>query len=184
MNKPSNFMALDCATTNTGLAVFYDGELVDYGKLYFEGDTQHEKCASAAILIYGYLTDRKVDAIVIESSFVSFNPNVATNLAMSHGAVIGAAALTGVDAIGSVGPLQWQSGIGNPQLTPKEKSDIMATYQGKTTSWYKAQGRKVRKERTISIVNDYFGIDTRDNDVADAIGIGLYVLSHAEKVKW
>lgn len=180
----TRFLALDCATTNTGFALYHNGTPVKYGKLFFEGNTEHEKALTAGQVMYSFLKESPVSIIVMESSFLGINPAVATNLAMSHGAVIGAAALAGVTTVASVVPIQWQMGIGNPRLTQEDKRAIMREYPGKSAAWYKKAGTIARKERTIKIVKDRLGIDTRDNDVADALGIGLFVSENPERVRW
>ena len=180
----NRFLALDCATANSGFALFQDGKPVTHGKLFFEGKTEYDRAMNAAQIMHAFLMKWKVPVIVMESSFLGINPNVATNLAISHGAVMGAAALSGVTSIASVVPIQWQMGIANPRLTQEEKRAIMNEYPGKSAAWYKKAGAVARKERTIQIVKDSLGIDTRDNDVADALGIGLFVTQQPEKVKW
>jgi hypothetical protein len=180
----TRFLALDCATTNTGFALFHKGALINYGKLYFEGSTEYEKALYAGAVMNAFLQEAPVSIIILESSYLGINPNVASNLAMSQGAVIGAAGLAGVSAVASVVPIQWQRGIGNPLLTKDEKRAIMEEYPGKSAAWYKTFGKKVRKLRTIEIVNDKFDINVRDNDVADAIGLGLFVSENEDKVKW
>jgi Holliday junction resolvasome RuvABC endonuclease subunit len=180
----TRFLALDCATTNSGFALFHDGKPINYGKFKFEGDSEHERAMTAAAVMYGYLKENPVPVIVIESSFFGVNPSIATNLAMSHGAVIGGAALAGVTSVASVVPIQWQTGIGNHRLTKDEKRAIMNEYPGKTASWYKKASNIIRKERTIKIVKDTYNIDVRDNDVADALGIGLFVSKNPEGVRW
>lgn len=184
MNKIKRFLALDCATTNTGFALFDNNKLITFGKLYFDGDSEYQKALSAAQIMHAFLMEWKAPVLILESSFFGPNPNIATNLAVSHGAVIGAAALSGVTSIASVVPIQWQTGIGNPRLTREEKHAIITEYPGKSSSWYKKAGVVLRKERTIKIVKDSLDVDTRDNDVADAVGIGLFVTRFPEKVKW
>lgn len=180
----NRFLALDCATTNSGFALFQDNKPITHGKLFFEGDTEYDKAMYASQTMHAFLMEWKVPVIVMESSFLGINPSVATNLAISHGAVIGAAALSGVTSIASVVPIQWQMGIGNPRLTQEEKRAIMKEYPGKSAAWYKKAGAVARKERTIKIVKDSLGVSTRDYDVADALGIGLFVTKFPEKVKW
>lgn len=180
----NKFLALDCATTNSGFALFDNGNLIKYGKLFFAGDTEHEKALNAGKIIHLFLKEYPVPLLIMESSFFGINPKIATNLAMSHGAVIGAAGLVGVEQVASVVPIQWQSGIGNPKLTPDDKRVILEEYPNKSPSWYKKTGNLVRKERTIKIVNNRFNIKVDDNDVADAIGIGMFVLDNPEKVRW
>lgn len=180
----TRFLALDCATTNTGFALFQNGVPVNWGKLMFDGNTQYEKVISAADIMYSFLEMYPTSTIIIESSFFGSNPHVATNLAMSQGAALAGAALGGVTHIASVVPSQWQRGIGNGLLTRDEKSAIMKEYPGKSASWYKTRGRLLRKQRTVDIVNNRFNCDVRDYDVADAVGIGLFATEHQDKVTW
>ena len=184
MNDFKRFVAFDCATTNTGFAVFDDHELVLYGKLYFDGNTEYEKVSSAAPQVYALLNKYPCPTAIIESSFFGTNPKIATNLAMSHGALLAGCVLAGVENVGSVVPSQWQRGIGNALLTRDEKAAIMKEYPGKSATWYKTVSRNLRKDRTIRIVNDRFNISVGDNDVADAVGIGLYVLQNPGGVSW
>lgn len=184
MRNPSSFIAVDCATNNAGIAIMVDGKLKSHGKLFFEGDSRQEKAAIAAKVVRGFLKDHEVDAMVIESSYMGVNPVVAINLAMSQGAVIAAAALSGVKHVATVMPIHWQTAIGNPRLTREDKDAIVEVYPGKSASWYKAAGGKIRKARTMQIVNDRFGTDIDDNDVADAVGIAMYAYDNPERIEW
>jgi Holliday junction resolvasome RuvABC endonuclease subunit len=183
-NDLSRFLALDCATTNTGFALFHNEVPVKYGKLHFDGHAEYDKVISAAQTMYAFVKEFPVSTIVIESSFFGTNPKVATNLALSQGAALAGASLAGVTHIGSVVPSQWQRGIGNALLTREEKAAIMKEFPKKSASWYKTFGRTLRKTRTVDIVNDRFDLAVGDYDVADAVGIGLYVSINPEGVSW
>lgn len=180
----TRFLTLDCATTNSGFAVFHNGKPITHGKLLFEGNTEYEKVISASEVMYSFVKEFPVSIIIIESSFFGINPKVATNLALSQGAALAGASLAGVTHIGSVVPSQWQRGIGNALLTREEKDAIMREYPKKSVSWYKQHGKTLRKQRTVDIVNNNFNLGVRDYDVADAVGIGLYVTKNPEGVKW
>ena len=62
------------------------------------------------------------------------------------------------------------------------KSAIKKKNPGKSNSWYKSQEREKRKNKTIFTVNNEFDINIDDNDIADACGIGIYVLKNWAKV--
>ena len=79
---------------------------------------------------------------------------------MSHGALVASAALTGVNQISSVSPMQWQNWIGNKRLTLAEKEEIKNRFPNKTASWYKSQERQFRKQRTIRYVNEKFNLQS------------------------
>jgi hypothetical protein len=97
---------------------------------------------------------------------------------MSHGAIVSAASLTGVDNIASVSPMEWQNWSGNKRLTVAEKESIRNATPGKTNSWYKSAERQFRKQKTIRFVNVRYDINVDDDDVADAIAIGSWAISN------
>jgi hypothetical protein len=80
-----------------------------------------------------------------------------------------------------VSPLIWQRFIGNPQLTAAEKATLRKSNPKRSKSWYTAQGRQLRKQRTIDILNKQYSIKVDDDDVADAIGVGAYAYKELTK---
>ncbi len=51
-----------------------------------------------------------------------------------------------------------------------------------SAAWYKAKERSIRKERTIDIVSFKYNVNITDNDVADAVGIGMFAIDNWDKV--
>ena len=51
----------------------------------------------------------------------------------------------------------------------------------KSESWYKTQEREMRKEKTIRFINLQYDKDIKDNDVADACGIGYWAINNLVK---
>jgi hypothetical protein len=90
--------------------------------------------------------------------------------------------MSGVKKIKSINPISWQTFIGNGRLTAAEKQVIRSDNPGKSDSWYKAQEREFRKQRTIKFANTYYDRKIEDNDVADAVGIGHYALNNWGKL--
>jgi hypothetical protein len=81
----------------------------------------------------------------------------------------------------TVTPVAWQSYLGNPNLKPAERAAIKKANPGKSESWYKSEGRRMRKQRTLDIVRARFGPDLiHDNsdNASDAIGVAWYALNH------
>jgi Holliday junction resolvasome RuvABC endonuclease subunit len=179
---PQNFCAIDASTNSMAFAYFYNQKLQQYGKIKFSGDSIYNKLGDTAQKVQSFFIALPVENILIEKTIFANSPLVAANLALSQGALIGAAKLGGVKNVYGVTPMSWQSYIGTRLLTKEEKEEIRIKSPGKSNSWYKSQEREQRKQKTISTVNNYFGIKVEDNDVADACGIGIFALSNWAKV--
>jgi hypothetical protein len=176
-----DFVAIDSSTTSLAFAHFDDRHLVRWGIIKFSGQGIYEKVPDIAVkvgLLFGIL---ETDRIVIESTFFSVNPKVTTDLALAQGAILGA---SGVKFIAGCPPIVWQKHIGNNPFTKMEKASLAKDNPGKSRSWYKAQPRKLRKQRTIRIVNKAYGLNIDDDNVADAIGLGIYAEDNWSRLEW
>jgi len=182
MNAPDNFCCIDASTGSMAFALFVNHKLESYGKIVFSGETIYEKIGDTAQKVKSFFSVYDTKIIVIEKTIFANSPLVAANLALSQGALIGAAKLGGVQEFYGVTPVAWQSFIGTRLLTVDEKSVIRKKTPGKSNSWYKTQEREKRKNKTIFTVNNEFNIDLDDNDVADACGIGMFSLKNWTKV--
>jgi hypothetical protein len=185
MNKssfPKSFCSVDASTASIAFSFFIEGELGQYGKLSFSGSGIYEKIADAARKTQSIFNVIPTECMVIEKTIFANSPQVAANLALSQGALIAGATMSGVKSIYSVAPISWQSYIGNPLIKKDEKEFIRSSNPGKSAAWYKAKEREIRKNRTIDIVNNKYSIQVLDNDVADAIGIGMFSLDNWHKI--
>lgn len=182
ISAPKSFCAIDASTQSMAFAYFVDNKLNSYGKINFSGNLIYDKIGDTAHKVSAFFKEYPVDNILIEKTIFANSPQVAANLALSQGALIGAAKLGGVKKVYGVTPIAWQSFIGTRLLTSDEKSILRKKNPGKSNSWYKAQEREKRKQKTIFTVNNEFDIDLSDNDVADACGIGMYALKNWAKV--
>lgn len=182
LDAPNNFCSIDASTNSMAFAYFINRELKSYGKIVFSGDKIYEKLGDTAQKVRSFFLACPTEIILIEKTIFANSPLVAANLALSQGALIGAAKLGGVNKVYGVTPIAWQSYIGTRLLTTDEKSAIRKKNPGKSNSWYKNQEREKRKNKTIFTVNNEFDINISDNDVADACGIGMYALKNWIKV--
>jgi Holliday junction resolvasome RuvABC endonuclease subunit len=179
---PESFCAVDASTNNLAFAFFRGNELKKYGKIRFFGDDIYEKLGDTAHKTMAFFDLVKTKNMVIEKTIFANSPQVAANLALSQGALIGGAKLGGVDNVFGVAPMSWQSYVGTRLLTVQEKKEIRDHTPNRSASWYKAQEREQRKQKTISTVNKRFNISLDDNDIADACGIGMFALDNWTKV--
>ena len=181
VEKPKNICAIDASTNSLAFGFFVDGNLHSYGKIRFTGNNTYEKVGDAARKTKALFEKLDVDAIIIEQTIYANSPKTAANLALSQGAMLGAARIAGVKVIGSTSPMVWQNWIGNKRLSNEEKLDIVGQNPGKSKSWLKSQERALRKSRTIKYVNIQFDIHVDDDDVADAIAIGHWANHNWDK---
>jgi hypothetical protein len=180
---PASFCAIDASTNSLAFAIFKDGNLDSVGKINFRGNSTYEKINDAArktqafFALYG-----DVSVVVIEHTVFINSPKTAADLALVQGSLLGAMSMSGVKKIKSINPISWQTFIGNGRLTAAEKQVIRSDNPGKSDSWYKAQEREFRKQRTIKFANTYYDRNITDNDVSDAVGIGHYALNNWGKL--
>ena len=179
---PESFCSVDASTASIAFAFFVNNELEKYGKMLFSGSGIYEKIADTARKTQSIFESIPTGCMVIEKTIFANSPMVAANLALSQGALIAGATMSGVNQVHSVAPISWQSYIGNPLIKKEEKDFIKNQNPGKSAAWYKAKERDIRKNRTIDIVNKKYSINVTDNDVADAIGIGMFSLENWDKV--
>lgn len=180
--RPSSFCAVDASTNSLAFAFFEDEELKKYGKIRFLGSSIYDKLGDTVHKTMALFHALPTESMIIEKTIFANSAQVAANLALSQGALIGGAKIGGVRNVYGVAPMSWQSYIGTRLLTTDEKQKIRQSYPDRSNSWYKSQEREQRKQKTISTVNKRFGIRLDDNDIADACGIGMFVIENWDKV--
>jgi Holliday junction resolvasome RuvABC endonuclease subunit len=177
--QPKRICAIDASTNSLAYAIFENKNLVEIGKINFEGNDIYAKVGDAAKKTKAYFeTVMKAEAIVIEHTVFMNSPKTAADLALVQGALLGAAAMCGIDVVGKVSPITWQNYLGNKKLTKEEQLLIRLKNPGKSESWYKTYERQFRKERTIKLIEVIYDRIINDNDVADACGIGHWSINN------
>jgi Holliday junction resolvasome RuvABC endonuclease subunit len=179
--KPKTICAIDASTNSLAFAVFVDEELAQYGKIRFTGNSTYQKVGDAARKTRALFEKLSIDAIIIEQTIYANSPKTAAALALSQGALLGAARIAGVKTVGSTSPMVWQNYIGNKRLSAEEKKKILDSNPGKSKSWIKAHERSIRKSRTIRFVNVQYDLSVGDDDIADAIAIGHWAIRNWDK---
>lgn len=179
---PQSFCAIDASTNSLAFAFFKNKELIQYGKIRFTGSTIYDKLGDTVHKTMGLFQALPAESMVIEKTIFANSAQVAANLALSQGALIGGAKIGGVRNVYGVAPMSWQSYIGTRLLTTDEKQKIRQATPNRSNSWYKSQEREQRKQKTIATVNKRFNTKIDDNDIADACGIGMFVVDNWERV--
>lgn len=182
LSFPNSFCAIDASTNSLAFAFFKNGELEKYGKIRFLGSTIYDKLGDTVHKTMSLFEALPTDNMIIEKTIFANSPQVAANLALSQGALIGGAKIGGVRNVYGVAPMSWQSYIGTRLLTTDEKQKIRQSNPSRSNSWYKSKEREQRKQKTISTVNNRFNIKLDDNDIADSCGIGMFALENWERI--
>lgn len=172
---PQRILTVDSSTSSIAFAVFDRGSLVSYGKINLVGADVYLKAGNCCGKFYALIKKIKPDAVVVESPIYSNSPKTAMHLALVQGALYGSSYMAGVRVFRAISPIQWQNYVGTRLLTSEEKSAIEKNFPNKSKSWYKTKQRQVRKNKTITSVNNKFGIKVSDDDIADAIALGWFV---------
>jgi hypothetical protein len=180
--SPNSFCAIDASTNSLAFALFINQDLSKYGKIKFTGHSIYEKLGDTCHKTKAFFEAVNTENIIIEKTIFANSAQVAANLALSQGALIGAAQLAGVKNVYGIAPIAWQSYIGTRLLTTDEKKKIRDKNPERSNSWYKAQEREQRKRKTINTINHKFDINVDDNDVADACGIGMFAIDNWARV--
>lgn len=179
----SRFCSIDANSTSIAFAIWLNDDLESCGKISWGGKTNYEKVAAASRTVKDFFTHYgEIDTVVIEQTAFLNSPKTLSDLAMVHGAIIGAISLTNDIAVKSVPPVAWQTFIKNGRLTTPEKQIIRNEFPGKSDAWYKNKEREFRKQRTINFINKRYNKQITDNDIADAIGVGHYAIFNWEKL--
>lgn len=174
ITKSKSIVGMDLSTNSIAYAKFVDGKPVTCGEIKIVGANIYEKINDArkktqALFNIGVL---EADFICVEKAVFVNNMSVVIKLANVFGAVMSVLLQNGAQVVEKT-PLDWQRSIGNPTLTKFEKAAIMKKTPGKTKSWYSTEARKIRKQRTLDIAQQYFKIGDNSDNVGDAVGISL-----------
>lgn len=145
-----------------------------WGKMHIDGDDVYERCGNINRYLYGIMKALDPEHVSFESVVYVNNRKVVIQLAKVVGAMIGVAHATG-RGCSEVPPVTWMNYIDNPTRDTAEiKKEIREDHPGKSKNWYKNESRRRRKQRTIQWVDDTYGVELDDDDIADAFGVAHY----------
>lgn len=176
--KMARLCSIDASTNSLAYAIFDGTSLESYGKVTFPGLSTFEKISTVSEKVVGELVTKNIKVAIMERAVFMNSPKTMSELSMVQGAIMAALYSAGVRKCFGVPPITWQNAIGNKALTKAEKLDVRKQYPDKTNSWYKNHEREFRKQRTIRFVNINYDLNIDDNDIADAIAIGHYMIHH------
>jgi len=163
------------ASTNTIAFCLMDGDKpVQWGEISFTGSNIYDRILDAKRKVHAYVAELDYDFIALEAAVMVRSAQTGLKMAYVFGAILGELVHDGV-TVKEVHPITWQSYIGNKNFTTAEKKAIRDEFPGKSDNWYKGKIRERRKEKTIEFVRN-LGINTTNDNVADAVGIAYYAI--------
>lgn len=171
-------LGVDASTNSLAFCIFEGKQVVSYGEIHFEGSDVYERVLDAkrktkALVDAGLL---EADFMALEAGIVVKSVHVGIKMAYVFGAIMGEILADHMEVI-EVHPITWQSYIGNKNFTKAEKQAVKDEFPGKSENWYKAQIRKIRKQKTLDFMREK-GIITESDNVADSAGLAWYAVNN------
>jgi Holliday junction resolvasome RuvABC endonuclease subunit len=179
----NNCISIDPSSNSLAWAIIsYDNKLIDSGKILFgKGSAMSAKLGCINSELPQILKKHKVDRAVIEQSVYIQNFQSSRILSYIIGHTFGEIIRCNVQCE-DVSPLSWKPGIGYKNLSKREVEELKK--QGIDLS-NQAKLKNERKDRVRRIIMMAYGQDIEnieDDDIVDAIGIGLwYHLKYAAR---
>ncbi len=168
-------LGIDASTNSFAFCLMHEKEAVKWGEVTFDGSDVYERILDAKKKIHSFKNELEFDFVVMEAA-ISVK-SVATGIKMAYvfGAIMGELLTDNIKVV-EIHPITWQSYLGNKNFTKAEKQAVKDEFPGKSENWYKGKIRELRKARTITFVKG-MGIDTENDNVADAAGIAWYAIN-------
>lgn len=142
-------MSLDLSTTDTGYAIFDDNQLITYGSISFNVKDVYKRIILTVEDIQEKIAGMDIDHIVFEDSFAGTNKRVVVILNRLAGGVIWVADRLGVS---------------------------FSTYPPKIIKKFITGNGNANKQMMIDAINHRFKTEIKNDNIADAIAIGLTYL--------
>lgn len=173
--KAHKVLGIDASTNSFAFCLMEERVAVKWGEIIFEGADVYERILDAKRKIKAFKNQLDTDFVVMEAA-ISVK-SVATGIKMAYvfGAIMGELLTDNIKVV-EIHPITWQSYLGNKNFTKAEKQAVKDEFPGKSENWYKGKIRELRKARTITFVKG-MGIDTENDNVADAAGIAWYAIN-------
>lgn len=174
-SKSHRVLGVDASTNSFAFCLMHEKTAVKWGEITFDGADVYERILDAKRKIKSFKEELNFDFVVMEAAITV--RSVATGIKMAYvfGAIMGELLDDGVK-VHEIHPITWQSYLGNKNFTKAEKQAVKNEFPGKSESWYKGRIRELRKTRTIDFVRT-MGINTENDNVADAAGIAWYAIN-------
>lgn len=165
-------LGLDFSTRSLAYCVF-NGAPVEWGKVNFAGADIYERMLDASKKSQALADMLDFDYVASEGPVRVNSQDTLIKMSLVLGAIL-PEFLRVTPNLKLVKPMTWQSYIGNK---PFKRADLLALKKeitGKSDSWYRAEGRRRRKQFTMDYFNERWPyMDLDDDDISDSAGVSL-----------
>lgn len=172
----STVLGIDASTRSVAFCLFRNKKPIKWGEINFDGGDVYERILDAKHKVSVIAKTFPSDFVAIEAAVMVRSANTGLKMAYTFGAIMGELIEDGRTVV-EVHPLTWQSYIGNKNFTKAEKLELQNKYPSKSTNWYKAKMREIRKQKTIDFCKE-LGVVVESDNVADACGIAWYAANN------
>ncbi len=171
-----NILAIDQARNGAWSVFDYEkGRLVGYGTYEFpyEKYTYEKAIMHIKELISAVIKAYDIEAVFIEDIQMRVNVTSFKRLAQLQGVLVNLFEENKY-LYGLISPPQWQNFCARSHSAKQIRDSALEV---------KRSGKKLSKVRSIQFVKDRFGIETENDNLADAICQGFYIVNAVEIVK-
>lgn len=168
-------ISVDCSSKKLSFTILEDGQLESYGEIYFKDAAEHIRLMNTRKQLEDILPLLgRFDYCVFEAAVNVRSVKTMIVLAKAFGVAVSVLAEQ-ADKLVEITPIAWQSAIGNPNVKPEERRELLAKHpELKSKSQQQNFLRNYRKNRTMDYVEKRFGIRMENNDLSDSAGIGAF----------
>ena len=169
-----NILAIDQARSGAWSVFDYEKkELIGYGTFSFDSKkyTYAKTIMHIEELVASLLKSYDISAVFIEDIQLRANVQAFKKLAQLQGVLVNLFEKSEY-LYGYVAPSQWQNFCKARSRNSKEiKSQVLSV---------ETSGKKESKILSIQFVKDQFGIETENDNLADAVSMGFYIVNIVE----
>lgn len=173
--KATKVLGIDASTNSLAFCLMDNNVPSRWGEITFQGADVYERILDAKKKVKAFKNSLDYDFVVIEAAISVKSVHTGMKMAYVFGAIMGELLSDNVEVV-EVHPITWQSYLGNKNFTKAEKQKVKDDFPGKSENWYKGKIREIRKSRTIDFART-LGINTENDNVADAAGIAWYAVN-------
>jgi len=171
-------ICVDNSTNSCAYAIGEGNKLLEYGEIKFPGKDTYSRLVNIRDCLAELREKCKnINTLYIEQTTFIQSKQTVILLGVAEGATISSIAHPRM-SISRPQPIVWQRAIGNPPLSKIELSKLKADNPGKNAAWIKAESRRMRKQRTLNIVNKRFNLELDNDNLGDAVGLLAYIIDN------
>lgn len=169
-------MGVDASSNSFAYGILDDEKLVEYGEIFFKGEDLIARLKDARLKLEAILPKIEgIDAVAFEEVVMVRSIKTASTMAKMFGVILSILAEYGA-TIYMISPTQWQSAIGNPNISKQEARRILQAHpEVRTASQQSKFIREYRKNVTKLLVKQFYDVEVSSDNESDAIALAHFL---------